>query len=224
MARGRGWSAPETLYMLGLVEQNLPFGSNQSNAVQLQYNTGLSNGFSTRDAKSIKRKFYALKNTSKPTRDPSSPADIDQVKRVYRLIEEHCGVLVLDDTVTVDAVSPASSLDDDATAPPTAMASLEVSSAPQSTSGTGGFGTVDRLLDNIESESNADWCTALLAIDELAAAREMEYRRERDAQRRQDEVRREEQEQMREERREERERLREERFLALIAQIAKKQD
>ncbi|KAG3247045.1 hypothetical protein PI124_g8243 [Phytophthora idaei] len=104
------------------------------------------------------------------------------------------------------------------------MASLEVSSAPQSTSGTGGFGTVDRLLDNIESESNADWCTALLAIDELAAAREMEYRRERDAQRRQDEVRREEQEQMREERREERERLREERFLALIAQIAKKQD
>ncbi|KAG3120365.1 hypothetical protein PI125_g1189 [Phytophthora idaei] len=95
------------------------------------------------------------------------------------------------------------------------MASLEVSSAPQSTSGTG---------DNIESESNADWCTALLAIDELAAAREMEYRRERDAQRRQDEVRREEQEQMREERREERERLREERFLALIAQIAKKQD
>ncbi|KAG2826198.1 hypothetical protein PC112_g9378 [Phytophthora cactorum] len=82
----------------------------------------------------------------------------------------------------------------------------------------------DRLLDSIESESNADWCTALLAIDELAAAREMEYRRERDAQRRQDEVRREEQEQMRQERREERERLREERFLALIAQIAKKQD
>ncbi|KAG6947998.1 hypothetical protein JG688_00015291 [Phytophthora aleatoria] len=166
--------------MLGLVEQNLPFGSNQSNAVQLQYNTGLSNGFSTRDAKSIKRKFYALKNTRKHTRDPSSPADVDQAKRVYRLIEEHCGVLVLDDTVTVDAVSPAGSLDDAATAPPTAMASLEVS--------------------------------------------EMEYRRERDAQRRQDEVRREEQEQMREERREERERLREERFLALIAQIAKKQD
>ncbi|KAG3059370.1 hypothetical protein PC121_g13967 [Phytophthora cactorum] len=74
------------------------------------------------------------------------------------------------------------------------MASLKVSSAPQSTSGTGGFGT------------------------------EMEYRRERDAQRRQDEVRREEQEQMRQERHEERERLREERFLALIAQIAKKQD
>ncbi|KAG2961742.1 hypothetical protein PC118_g21804, partial [Phytophthora cactorum] len=137
MARGRGWSAPETLYMLELVEQNLPFGSNQSNAVQLQYNTGLSNGFSTRDAKSIKRKFYALKNTRKPTRDPSSPADVDQAKRVYRLIEEHCGVLVLDYTVTVDAVSPTGSRDDAATA----MASLKVSSAPQSTSGTGGFGT-----------------------------------------------------------------------------------
>ncbi|KAG6966601.1 hypothetical protein JG688_00006698 [Phytophthora aleatoria] len=37
MARGRGWSAPETLYMLGLVEQMLPCGSNQRNAVQLQY-------------------------------------------------------------------------------------------------------------------------------------------------------------------------------------------
>ncbi|KAG3108289.1 hypothetical protein PC116_g30121 [Phytophthora cactorum] len=37
MARGRGWSAPETLYMLGLVEQILPFGSNQWNAGQLQY-------------------------------------------------------------------------------------------------------------------------------------------------------------------------------------------
>ncbi|KAF1776560.1 hypothetical protein PC129_g23738 [Phytophthora cactorum] len=84
MARGRGWSAPETLYMLGLVEQILPFGSNQWNAVQLQYNTGLPNGFSTRDAESIKRKFYALKNTRTPTGDPSCPADIAQAKRVYR--------------------------------------------------------------------------------------------------------------------------------------------
>ncbi|KAF1787341.1 hypothetical protein GQ600_9034 [Phytophthora cactorum] len=37
MARGRGWSAPETLCMLGLVEQILAFGSNQWNAGQLQY-------------------------------------------------------------------------------------------------------------------------------------------------------------------------------------------
>ncbi|KAF1772662.1 hypothetical protein GQ600_26125 [Phytophthora cactorum] len=71
MARGRGWSAPDTLYMLGPVKQILPFGSNQWNAVQLQYNTRLPNGFSTRDAESIKRKFYALKNTRKPTGDPS---------------------------------------------------------------------------------------------------------------------------------------------------------
>ncbi|KAG6951099.1 hypothetical protein JG688_00013878, partial [Phytophthora aleatoria] len=57
MARGRGRSTPETLYMLKLVEQILPFGSNKWSAVQLQYNTGLPNGFSTRDAESIKRKF-----------------------------------------------------------------------------------------------------------------------------------------------------------------------
>ncbi|EGZ10215.1 hypothetical protein PHYSODRAFT_401812, partial [Phytophthora sojae] len=70
----------ETLYMLGLVEQILPFGSNQWNAVQLQYNTGLPNGFGARDADSIKRKFYALKNTRKPTGDPNCPADVAQAK------------------------------------------------------------------------------------------------------------------------------------------------
>ncbi|KAF1794827.1 hypothetical protein GQ600_23488 [Phytophthora cactorum] len=135
------------------------------------------------------------------------------------------------------------------------MASLKVSSAPQSTSGTGGklrhvhpwLASIARggghllNLSSLASKFNQeilqgrssarqyrvreqpDWCTALLAIDELAAAREMEYRRERDAQRRQDEVRREEQEKC----------VRSavknargcvERFLALIAQIAKKQD
>ncbi|KAG4231274.1 hypothetical protein PC116_g20448 [Phytophthora cactorum] len=36
MARGRGWSTPETLHMLGLVEQILPFGSNLWKTVQLQ--------------------------------------------------------------------------------------------------------------------------------------------------------------------------------------------
>ncbi|KAF1793310.1 hypothetical protein GQ600_25711 [Phytophthora cactorum] len=71
MARGRGRSTPEALYMLGLVEQILRFGSNQWNAVQPQYNAGLPNVFFTRDAESIKRKLYALKNTRKPTGDPS---------------------------------------------------------------------------------------------------------------------------------------------------------
>ncbi|KAG6948122.1 hypothetical protein JG688_00015235 [Phytophthora aleatoria] len=37
MARGRGWSAPETLHMLGLVKQILPFGFNLWKTVQLQY-------------------------------------------------------------------------------------------------------------------------------------------------------------------------------------------
>ncbi|KAG6944039.1 hypothetical protein JG688_00017303 [Phytophthora aleatoria] len=53
MARGRGWSAPETLNVLGLVEQILPFGSNQWNAVQLPYNTELPIRFSTRDAEEV---------------------------------------------------------------------------------------------------------------------------------------------------------------------------
>ncbi|GMF21921.1 unnamed protein product [Phytophthora lilii] len=100
MARGRGWTTPETLYMLGLVEQLLPFGSNQWNAVQLEYNTNLPNGFSARDTDSIKRKFNALKNTRKPTGDPTCPADVAQAKRVFRLIEARCGVLVLDDSDT----------------------------------------------------------------------------------------------------------------------------
>ncbi|KAE8996281.1 hypothetical protein PR003_g21149 [Phytophthora rubi] len=73
MVRGRGWSAPETLYMLGLVEQILPFEANQWNVVQLQYNAELPNGVAARDADSIKRKFYALKNTRKPRGDPNCP-------------------------------------------------------------------------------------------------------------------------------------------------------
>ncbi|ETL37594.1 hypothetical protein L916_10745 [Phytophthora nicotianae] len=76
MARGKGWTTPETLYMLGLVEKILPFGSNQWNAVELQYNTKLPDGFPVHDAESIKRKFYALKNTRKPSGDSACPADV----------------------------------------------------------------------------------------------------------------------------------------------------
>ncbi|EEY57939.1 uncharacterized protein PITG_00535 [Phytophthora infestans T30-4] len=143
MVRGRGWTAPETLYMLGLVERILPFGSNQWSAVQLE------------------RKFYALKSTRKPTGDPSCPADVAQAKRVYRLIENQCGVLLLDDTESTTA--------------------------------------------------------SAAAMEECNATRQLEYRRERYAQRRQDELGRQSQA----ERREERERLR---LLALIAEIAKTRD
>ncbi|ETO62039.1 hypothetical protein F444_20018 [Phytophthora nicotianae P1976] len=46
-------TTPETLYMLGLVEKILPFGSNLWNAVELQYYTKLRDGFPVCDAESI---------------------------------------------------------------------------------------------------------------------------------------------------------------------------
>ncbi|ETN07362.1 hypothetical protein PPTG_13294 [Phytophthora nicotianae INRA-310] len=73
--------------------------------------------------------------------------------------------------------------------------------------------SIDRLLENLKSDDSADWCTAIIAMEERAAAREMDYRRELDAQRRADEERRDQQEARREER-----------FLVLIAEIIKKQD
>ncbi|GMF55329.1 unnamed protein product [Phytophthora fragariaefolia] len=107
--------------MLGIVEQILPFGSNQWNAVQLQYNTNLPDGLHARDTESLKRKFYALKNTRKPTGDPSSLVDVMQAKRVYRMIEGRCGVLVLDDATPTN---PPPSSDGGAPPPRTVPSSI----------------------------------------------------------------------------------------------------
>ncbi|KAI9996618.1 hypothetical protein PInf_014358 [Phytophthora infestans] len=79
---------------------------------------------------------------------------------------------------------------------------------------------IDRLIDKFETDDNDDWCIAIVAMEERNGARQLVYRRERDAQDRQDELRL----QAQDERREERERLRDERFLALVAEIAKTRD
>ncbi|ETI33313.1 hypothetical protein F443_20010 [Phytophthora nicotianae P1569] len=229
-------TTPETLYMLGLVEKILPFGSNLWNAVELQYYTKLRDGFPVCDAESIKRKFYALKNTRKPSGDPACPADVAQAKRVYRRIEGNCGVIVLDDAAPSVESSARSSAPSnrasqyEATSNAEEAQALQVQSQPASgrlSSTVSGevnkrlldvpiaeiFCTgktaeeleqlgkelhtvskdllpesakkrrrIDRLLENLESDDSADWCTAIIAMEERAAAREMDYRRELDAQ------------------------------------------
>ncbi|ETI46412.1 hypothetical protein F443_09184 [Phytophthora nicotianae P1569] len=209
---------------------DVPISSNQWNAVDLQYNTKLSDGFPVRDAESVKRKFYALKNTRNPSGDLARPADVAQAKRVYRRIEGNCGVIVLDDAAPSVESSARSSAPSNSTSQYEATSNaeeaqaLQVQSQPASgrlsstVSGevnkslldvpvAGIFRTgktaeelgqlgkelhtgskdllsqsakkrrrIDRLLENLESDDSADSCTAIIAMEERAAAREMDYR------------------------------------------------
>ncbi|ETM46201.1 hypothetical protein L914_08875, partial [Phytophthora nicotianae] len=105
--------------------------SNQWNAVDLQYNTKLSDGFPVRDAESVKRKFYALKNTRNPSGDLARPADVAQAKRVYRRIEGNCGVIVLDDAAPSVESSARSSAPSNSTSQYEATSNAEEAQALQ---------------------------------------------------------------------------------------------
>ncbi|KAE9124673.1 hypothetical protein PF010_g5926 [Phytophthora fragariae] len=90
--RGKNWTTPEVTRMLTAVERVLPLGMNEWEAVEGHYNSDLPRAFSFRDWEAIKRKFFLLKNTLKPTGDPTCPPDVAQAKRLYRQIENRAGV------------------------------------------------------------------------------------------------------------------------------------
>ncbi|GMF25663.1 unnamed protein product [Phytophthora fragariaefolia] len=182
-----------------------------------------------------------------------------QAKRVYRLIEGRCGVLVLDDATTTNL--PPSS--DGGASPQGTVPSSTSDENPvaqqQSSSETEGTPKTDKvrscnslkfrcvhtdikfkhetLIDNRCTERRylarrktadeleqlgqaiSDGTTELLS-ESAPAARDLEYRRERDEQRRLDDERRQEREALREERHQQHE----ERFLALVAEIVRKRD
>ncbi|KAF4028238.1 hypothetical protein GN244_ATG20088 [Phytophthora infestans] len=204
-----------------------------------------------------------MTNPLKPKR-PVLLSRCRQAKRVYRLIEGQCGVLLLDDTVTSAQEAPLGATDGKNSTlhpketPPSIVATpltqMECGAADDSPKSSTHLllvflaparheleqlsqkaqadstevhpesarkrRKIDRLIDKFETDDNDDWCIAIVAMEERNGARQLVYRRERDAQDRQDELRL----QAQDERREERERLRDERFLALVAEIAKTRD
>lgn len=83
--------------MLGIVEDRLPFGSEQWVSVASMYNAQLPSGWPDRDSESLKRKCMNLKNKRKPTGDPDCPAEVKRAKIAFRQIEARCGVSTLHD-------------------------------------------------------------------------------------------------------------------------------
>ena len=55
--------------LLDRIEQTLPMGAQQWEALALDYNRNLPANWSARDWESLRGKFYALKNVRKPTGD-----------------------------------------------------------------------------------------------------------------------------------------------------------
>ncbi|KAE9003591.1 hypothetical protein PR002_g17292 [Phytophthora rubi] len=90
--RGKNWTTPEVTRMLTAVERVLPLGMNEWDAVERHFNSDLPRAFSFRDWEAIKRKFFLLKNTLKPTGDPTCPPEVALAKCLYRQIENRAGV------------------------------------------------------------------------------------------------------------------------------------
>ncbi|KAE9081662.1 hypothetical protein PF006_g27069 [Phytophthora fragariae] len=74
--RGMNWTTPEVTRMLTAVERVLPLGMNEWDAVERHFNSDLPRAFSFRDWEAIKRKLFLLKNTLKPTGDPTWPPEV----------------------------------------------------------------------------------------------------------------------------------------------------
>ncbi|KAG2782537.1 hypothetical protein PC129_g21254 [Phytophthora cactorum] len=81
--------------MLCLVEDRLPFGSEQWVGLASANNDQLPSGWPARDGDSLKRKFMALKYKRKPIGDPDCPSEMKHAKITFRPIEARCAVSTL---------------------------------------------------------------------------------------------------------------------------------
>ncbi|KAE9022313.1 hypothetical protein PR002_g12010 [Phytophthora rubi] len=105
--RGRGFTTPQVDRRLAFVEQFLPLGAAQWDEVQYAFNRNFPAEWPQRDAESLRRKFFALKNTRKPTGDATCPPEVRRAKAIYRDIEGKCSVVELEDEVAaVEAEAP----------------------------------------------------------------------------------------------------------------------
>lgn len=104
--RGKNWSEENVDLMLTQVEKVLPLGASGWERVETAYNRA-SGGHPYRDIAAIRLKFTTLKNTRKPTGDPSCPPAVVRAKRVQRMIDLSASVASLDDD-TSDPVADTS--------------------------------------------------------------------------------------------------------------------
>jgi hypothetical protein len=91
------WKLPELQVLLSKVEAVLPMGEYQWQQVAAEYNISRPVGSSERSWESCRNKFKYLKNTKKPTGDPSCPWEVKEAKRIYREIEGKMAVAEIDD-------------------------------------------------------------------------------------------------------------------------------
>lgn len=89
-SRGRGFSITETENLLELIEEVLPIGMNEWDAVLARHVSRYPENDRTRD--SIKRKFASLYNSKKPTGDPNCPPTVRKAKQLYNLIKERMDI------------------------------------------------------------------------------------------------------------------------------------
>ena len=95
--RGRNYSAANTQYLLDLIEEIEPCGSDEWTEISLKYNAhfGGRSG-ENRSGEDLKNKFKALKAMKKPTDDPSCPPAVRRAKNVQKSIEARMDVQDLD--------------------------------------------------------------------------------------------------------------------------------
>lgn len=84
--RGRSFSKSEIDSLLEIIEELLPIGMNEWEAVLDRHLTRYPDLDRTKD--SIKRKFASLYNSKKPTGDPTCPPQVRNAKRIYNLIKD----------------------------------------------------------------------------------------------------------------------------------------
>ncbi|KAE8908733.1 hypothetical protein PF005_g20465 [Phytophthora fragariae] len=97
--RGKGFTTRQVDRMLAFVETFLPLGTAQCDGVQYAFNRNIPAEWPQRDPESLRRKFFALKNTRKPTGDATCPPEVRRAKAIYRDIEGKCSVVELEDEV-----------------------------------------------------------------------------------------------------------------------------
>lgn len=109
MARGQAktYSTVELQTLFSLMDEILPFGQHEWERLAFEFNRQmnalLGNHAVARDYESLRNKFKALKNSKKPTGDPTCPWEIKRAKRLQKDIEARMSVAEMDDDVFVEA-------------------------------------------------------------------------------------------------------------------------
>ena len=81
------YSGTEIEHMLDILEEILPIGTDEWQAVEDQHNI---DGVYNRTALNLRKKLYALKNKKMPTGDPNCPPAVRRAKHIFRDIGDRC--------------------------------------------------------------------------------------------------------------------------------------